>query len=106
MDEEVDFESWLTTSWEPLSDAPELDTYGADAYLHVSGEDGQACFEGSLETWNNGPSIRGLSESDDIDPELHSHGGADMDTPIPVVLAQDVAGLGSADGPQVATETP
>lgn len=104
MDEEVDFESFLTTSWELLSDAPELNTYEADAYLHVSGESCEAFFEGSLETWNNGPSMRDLSESDLIDPQLLTYGGADMDIPIPAVLAQDVAGLGSADGPQVAME--
>ncbi|KAG6365355.1 hypothetical protein INS49_006965 [Diaporthe citri] len=89
MDEEVDFESFLTTSWELLSDAPGLDTYEADAYLHVSGEADEAFFERSLETWNNGPSTRGLSESDDVDPQLLSYDGAGMHIPIPAVRTQD-----------------
>lgn len=83
---------------------PALDTSEFDAYPGVSGVAELADSEGSSETWNNGASDGGLSESGYIDPQLLLLGGAGMDIPPQGSPGQSVAGLGSSDGSQVAIE--
>lgn len=102
MYEEADDRSWLTTALELLSDTPELTTYEEDASLPFIGEAELADFEGSPETWNNGPSVTGPSESEYIDQELLASIESGVGVPPQVVPGQIVAGSGSVDGLQVA----
>lgn len=95
MYEDVSGESRLTAFWGHSPDYAEPDAY------HGHGLNQQAASEGLHRTWNNGPSARGLSQPLYINPELLEK----KDTAIQVPLGQDVAGVGSADGSQVATGT-
>lgn len=104
MYEEADEGSWLTTALELLSDTDELTTFEEDAYLPLIGEVELADLEGSPETWNNGASVTGLSESEYIDPELLASIESGIGVPPQVSPSQIVAGPGSVGGLQVATE--
>lgn len=104
MYEEADDGSWLTAELERLAGATELSTCEGDADFPVPGEAELADFEGSSETWNNGPSVTGPSESEYIDPQLLTSIESGIGVPTQVFPNQSVAGLGSADGTQVANE--
>lgn len=106
MNEEVDFESCMTDSWERLSENPELDTYKSHGCPSPLGLDQQVAYEGSPETWNNGASVCDLSQPLYINPKVLLLGGAGEVIPAQVVPVLSVAGLSLADGSQVAIEAP
>lgn len=109
MYEELDDESWLTAALEWLAGATELYTCEGDAEFSVPGEaeleDAELeDSERSSETWNIGASVTGPSESEYIDPELLASLESGIGVPPQVFPGQIVAGPGSVDGLQVATE--
>lgn len=92
---EADEGSWLTEA---------LEREG-DANLPVPGEAELADSEGSSESWNNGSSVPVPSESEYTGHRLSSVGSG-IEIPHQDGPGQIVAGLGSADGSQVAIEAP
>lgn len=105
MDEDVNDERCLTASLGLLSDYLELDTYGDHTLPSQLSLDQQAGIEELPETWNNGASVPNLPEPKCIDPLLLSCDGAGIDISTQVHPGQDVTGLGSDEGLQVAIET-
>lgn len=106
MYEEVDEATWWIEVLEWLSDATELSTCEGDADFPVPGEAELEDSERSPETWNIGASVSGPSESEYIDPRLLFSVESGNGIPHQVGPGQSVAGLGSADGSQVAIEAP
>lgn len=104
MYEELDDGSWLTAALERLDDTSELSTCEGDADFHVPGETELEDSEGSSETWNNGPSVTGPSESEYIDPQLLTSLESGIGVPPQVFPGQIVAGPGSVDGLQIVAE--
>lgn len=83
-----------------------VDAWEEDAFPSTFVVGQQATVVGSSPSvWNNGTSYYDPLGSGCIDPQLLPMVAAETDNPIQDVPGQDVAGLGSVDGFQVAIET-
>lgn len=83
------------------SDYPELDPYRSHGCHSTFDLGQQRGYERSLETWNNGTSMRDLSLPLYINPKKLMRGGEVEDIPPQFVLSEGGAALGSADVSQV-----